>query len=148
MGLHRSSDAQRVKNIPTLTVRFLFGIMSRSVHRELFHAVERSEKTLAEAMATIRSRWGPHSLLSLETYRRPSRHATSTPSTPPPWWPAAIPTANLLELRGGTTAPPLTLALLWLAALPSDGPIAIIDQDRVEPPLTDSREDIEPGVAR
>ena len=120
--------------MPTFIVRFLFGIMGRSVHRELFYTVERSEKALAEAMATIRSRWGLHSLLSLETYRRPSRPATSPPNTPPPWWPAAIPTANLLELRGGTTAPPLTLTLLWLAALPSDGPIAIIDLDRCMQP--------------
>ena len=47
----------------------------------------------------------------------------------PSWWPAPNTDAppQLAELVGASSSGKLTLALLWIAALPSDGPLAVVD---------------------
>ena len=47
----------------------------------------------------------------------------------PSWWPTPYEAAQpqLAELVGPSSGGKLTLALLWLAALPSDGPLILVD---------------------
>ena len=87
-------------------------------------------EALHDALSAVRGRWGVHSIVRLDAYRAARRVPSAAPaSAPPPWWPAAghAPASQLLELVGPASGGKLTLALLWLAALPSDGPLAIVD---------------------
>ena len=89
--------------------------------------------TLDEALAAVRGRWGVHSLLRLDTYRT-ARAAPNLSESAPPWWPVdgAARAPQVLELIGPASGGKLSLALLWLAALPSDGPLALVEAaDRV-----------------
>lgn len=81
--------------------------------------------TLDGALAAVRGRWGVHSLVRLNTHHA----APNLSESAPPWWPVAgvahVP--QVLELIGPASSGKLSLALLWLAALPSDGPLALVE---------------------
>jgi hypothetical protein len=92
---------------------------------------------LREALAAVRGRWGVHSVVRLEDFRAARTASPAPASARPPWWPTAgpAPASQLLELIGPASGGKLTLALLWLAALPSDGPLALVDAaGAVHPP--------------
>jgi len=84
---------------------------------------------LHAALTAVRERWGLHSIVPLDTYRAARVAPGAPPSAPPPWWPdpQAAPVPQVLELVGPVSSGKLTLALLWLAAVPSDGPVAVVD---------------------
>ncbi len=84
---------------------------------------------LQDALAAVRTRWGVHSIVPLGTQRARQAAPDADASTPPLWWPTpgTAPAPQLLELSGPASSGKLTLALLWLAALPLDGPLAIVD---------------------
>ena len=84
---------------------------------------------LQDALAAVRTRWGVHSIVPLDAHRATRAAPDADASTPPLWWPTpgTAPAPQLLELSGPASSGKLTLALLWLAALPLDGPLAIVD---------------------
>ena len=84
---------------------------------------------LQDALAAVRTRWGVHSIVPLDAHRATRTAPDADASTPPLWWPTpgTAPAPQLLELSGPASSGKLTLALLWLAALPLDGPLAIVD---------------------
>ncbi len=84
---------------------------------------------LHDALTAVRGRWGLHSIVQLDAYRAHPVADGDMAQALPSWWPTpgveALP--QLAELVGPGSGGKLTLALLWLAALPSDGPLVIVD---------------------
>ena len=82
---------------------------------------------LQDALAAVRTRWGVHSIVPLDAHR--ATRAAPDADASPLWWPTpgTAPAPQLLELSGPASSGKLTLALLWLTALPLDGPLAIVD---------------------
>ena len=94
-------------------------------------------ESLDAALHAVRERWGLHSIVRLEASPTACASIGSEQAVAPPWWPNAhaAPVPQLVELIGPASGGKLTLALLWLAALPSDGPLAIVDpQGKLYPP--------------
>ena len=106
----------------------MFGKL-RILEEEVSRNVKTSATALADAVATVRRRWGMHSVVSLDAYRQPLRSVPSSSTDPPLWWPSTTPATQLMEMGGADAGGPLALALLWLAAVPADGPLAVIDLD-------------------
>lgn len=91
------------------------------------------EAAIAAAVDAVRQRWGAHSLtrgplVGHQPGRGPS--AARDGRLRPPWWPGAPEYArpNVLELAGPPSCGKLSLALLWLAALPTGGTVAVVDE--------------------
>lgn len=91
------------------------------------------EAAIAATVDAVRQRWGAHSLtrgplVGHQPGRGPSAARDGQPR--PPWWPGAPEYArpNVLELAGPPSCGKLSLALLWLAALPVGGTIAVVDE--------------------
>ena len=111
------------------------------------------EAAIAAAVDAIRQRWGAHSLtrgplVGHQPGRGPS--AARDDRRRPPWWPGAPGYArpNVLELAGPPSCGKLSLALLWLAALPTGGTVAVVaEAGSFYPPRELARAGLRPGVA-
>lgn len=84
---------------------------------------------LHDALTAVRRRWGLHSIVQLGAYHARQVTEGDAAHTLPSWWPTPDKTAQpqLAELVGPESGGKLTLALLWLAQLPSNGPLIFID---------------------
>ena len=87
-----------------------------------------SAEALARVVGEVQARHGHQALVrgQAERVRSP---APAQHSDLPPWWPgrqASIP--RVVEVAGPPSCGKLSVALLWLAALPTGGAIAVVDE--------------------
>jgi hypothetical protein len=88
--------------------------------------VEAPADPLAQALADVRAKHGPHALA--QGWTAGSRLARSGGNLLPPWWPGQLPRVpRVVELAGPPSCGKLSLALAWLAALPTGGAVAVVD---------------------
>lgn len=88
------------------------------------------ESAITDVVREIRERHG-HLAVSRGVPEQLAARRAATHESLPPWWPDRLSSGmRVVELAGPPSCGKLSLALLWLAALPDRGLIAVVDTGR------------------